>query len=95
MSDEPLRQPRTFWQWLTNQPGAIFVPPPAPIVRVNPPRTALDIIEEELQRIHSEMNSFSSGSGAGYQGLLKKLDLLHTELIRRSKEESGNGQAGV
>jgi hypothetical protein len=52
---EPLRQPRTFWQWLTHQEGTLFVAPPAPIVQVEGPRTALDAIEDAIERVHDEM----------------------------------------
>ena len=91
MSDEPLRQPSTFWQWLTSQPGTLFVPPPAPVIRVNPPRTALDALETQLARIHDELSSWTSLEGVetrGYLALVASLDKLHDELVRRSKEES-------
>lgn len=93
MGDEPLRQPRTFWQWLTNQPGTLFVPPPPPIVKVNPPRAPMDFIDDELRRIHSQIDDFRS-EGIIYMNtevavaLVRTLSKLHDELIRRSKEEN-------
>jgi hypothetical protein len=86
--ETPLRQPRTFWQWLTHQEGTLWVPPP-PIVRVNPSRSALDAIETAIERIHDELDSFSSAEGRGYAALVARLEQLHAELVRRSKEESG------
>ena len=87
MSDQALRQPRTFWQWLTNQPGTIFVPkPPAP------QQSALNTIERELVRIHRLLDDLKD-EGTAYingptgQGLISKMDKLHGELIRRSTEE--------
>jgi hypothetical protein len=94
MSDELLRQPRTFWQWLTNQPGTLFVPPPAPIVQVNPAKSALDYIESELERMHEQMeglrgNTLSRTEAPAYVELTKTLSKLHDELVRRSKDEEG------
>jgi hypothetical protein len=86
MSEELLRQPRTFWQWLTNQPGAIYSPPLPPAQLA-----ALDIIDAQLQRIHRELNSFTTLEGAetkGYLALVASLDKLHEELVRRSKNET-------
>lgn len=60
-------------------------PKPAPVYR---PPSALEIIERQLQRIHSEMEDHTSGSGPGYLKLIEQLDKLHGELIRRSQEES-------
>jgi hypothetical protein len=95
MSEELLRQPRTFWQWLTNQPGTIYSPPlpAAPAL----PRAALDIIDAQLQRIHRELNSFTTLEGAetkGYLALVASLDKLHEELIRRSKDETVPARQG-
>jgi len=88
-SSEPkiLRQPRTFWQWLTNQEGTIFSPTPAPIVRMNPPKSALDAIETHLFNVMNELSNCDSDS-EGYLALVKSMDKLHEELARRSKEES-------
>lgn len=91
MSDQVLRHPLTFWQWLTGQPGNIYTPPFAPIPRPpDPPRTPLDYIEAELERIHNEMENMRDDEHAdgndAYHKLVDCLDKLHDELIRRSKE---------
>lgn len=87
---EPMRQPLTVWQWLTSQPGTLFVPPPAPIYMKPEPKTALDVIDLELRRIHEEMESFQNGThnSPAYSKLIESLDKLNVELIRRSAEES-------
>jgi len=90
---DPIRQPRSFWQWLTNQPGTLYAPPPAPIVKVNPGRTALNFIEAELERVHEQMDGVRGAVIKNpherdcYNELTKTLSKLHDELIRRSKEE--------
>ncbi len=91
MSD-PIRKSQTFWQWLTHQPGDVVFPPqPIP---PRPARTALDAIEDELSRIHSEMEDIRTDEYASeneaYHKLVDSLDKLNEELIRRSKEESSN-----
>lgn len=75
---EPLRQPRTFWQWLTNQPGTIY----------SESTQALAAIERSIKHIHDELDSYANGDNRGYQSLVEKLGHLHQELIRRSREES-------
>lgn len=85
---EQLRQPITFWQWLSGQPGTLIVPP-EPLV----PRSAMAAIETELQRIHEQIDSLrdegvSYLNGAAGTGLVAKLDKLHEELTRRSKDET-------
>jgi len=93
---EPLRQPRTFWQWLSGQEGSLFVPPPPPIQRVMPARSALDVIEDAISRIHIELEAIREDddsyidNDSAYKALANKLDLLHGELARRSQEESKN-----
>lgn len=98
--DQPLRQPRTFWQWLTNQEGTLFVPPPAPLPPLPPvPRTALQYLDDELRRIHSQIEDLrcedadhlSDKSG---QALIARLDKLHDELTRRSKDETVPARQG-
>ena len=91
MSDETLRQPRTFWQWLTNQPGTMFVPPPPPAPRKDP--TALDYVESELMRMHDMIQRLTDDNDFGekdehIQLLISKLDKLHEELAKRSAQES-------
>jgi hypothetical protein len=92
-SNQPqiLRQPRTFWQWLSGQEGTLFVPL-APIVKMNPGRTTLDAIESAIEQLHTEMNElrdseFTEGNDS-YQMLVQTLGKLHSELIRRSKDET-------
>lgn len=78
-------------QWLENLLGPPAPPKPAPVYR---PPTALDIIERELQRLHSELDDYKDqmeycGDGdKGYLRLLDSLDKLNGELVRRSQEES-------
>jgi len=82
MSDEALRQPRTFWQWITDQPGTILVPPP--VIPSPEPKTVLDVIDAQLQRIHAELNAFHTVEGAnskGYLALVASLDKLHVSDI--------------
>ncbi len=89
--DQVLRQPRTFWQWLTNQPGSIYT---KPTITVASPRTALDVIDDELQRLHEEIDDYKDqmeyqgDDDKGYLRLLDSLDKLNGELIRRSQQES-------
>lgn len=94
---EPLRQPRSFWQWLTNQPGTLWVPPLPPIVRMNPPRTALDAIESAIERLHNEMDDLRDDEyvrdNQSYQLLVAELGRLHEELVRRSQAEYAGGTA--
>ena len=55
------------------------------------PKTALDVLETQLGNIMSELGSYNSIAGAqstGYLALVKSLDKLHSELVRRSHEES-------
>jgi hypothetical protein len=93
-SQQPLRQPVNLWQWLTGQPGTLYTPTPPPIIRVNPPKSALDVIEDELVRLHEEIDDYKDqmeyeGDGdRGYHRLLDSLDKLNGELIRRSQEET-------
>jgi len=97
MSETVLRQPLTFWQWITGQPGTIYSPPlpPAPPAAYvpPPPRTALNVIEDELCRLHSQIDDIKSEdldsleSKAGL-ALIAKLDKLYDELARRSNAES-------
>ena len=96
MNEQPnvLRHPVTFWQWLTNQQGNLYTPPAAPLPYVPPPpRTALQVIEDELCRLHSQIDDIKSedidylDNKAGL-ALVAKLDKLYDELTRRSKDES-------
>ena len=91
---QPLRQPLTFWQWITGQQGTLFVPPPPPIQLVNPARTALDAIETAIERIHLELNDIRNDefadSNDAYHKLVDALNPLHLELTRRSQEETKN-----
>ena len=86
MSDEVLRHPLTFWQWLTNQPGNIYSPPlPTPPSK---PLTAIDVINMELKRIHDQIEAFRCDNDYGsvddhIENLVNKLDKLHTELAKR------------
>ena len=90
MSDDVLRQPRTFWQWLTNQPGSIYT---KPTVVVRSP-SALDAIERSIALVHEEMSALRDDmyidDNQAYHKLVDTLSGLHGELIRRSQQESAN-----
>jgi len=55
--------------------------------------SALDVLESELKRLHEQMDNlrdeitFNQGSPA-YKQLVETLGKLHSELVRRSTEES-------
>ena len=87
--DQVLRQPRTFWQWLTNQPGSIYT---KPTMVVAPPRTALDAIERSIDLVHEEMSALRDDmyidDNQAYHKLVDTLATLHAELVRRSQQES-------
>jgi hypothetical protein len=91
MSEEVvLRQPCTLWQWLSGQPGTIYtppLPPPPQVVKVNPPRSALDYIESELKRLHEQLDelryedvdNISSQAGMAFIAAITR---LHEELVK-------------
>jgi hypothetical protein len=82
--EQPLRQSRTFWQWLTHQEGTLFIPE-----RSWP---ALEAIKESIEYLHDEMEDLRCDeyvdNNSSYHKLVDALSKLHDELIRRSKEES-------
>jgi len=97
MSDQVLRQPVTFWQWITGQPGTIYSPPPLPAPPAPyvapPPRTALDVLEDEMRRVHGQIDDIKYDDidnldGKAGLALIAKLDKLYDELTRRSKDEA-------
>ena len=94
MNDEPLRQPRTFWQWLTNQPGTIYhpLPTPPPLKEPRPP-SALDYLESELVRVHQQIENIrcddaSYLSDKAGLALIDRHGKLHDELARCSQAET-------
>jgi hypothetical protein len=90
--ETPLRQPVNFWQWLSGQPGTLYAPIPAPIIKMSPPRSALSFIEDELERMHDQLeglrgSTLTEDEAPAFIELTKTLSKLHDELIRRSMEE--------
>ena len=70
----------SFWHWVSG-----ITPPPKPVT------DALELIEYELEMLHSEMKRFvdeSTVNSPAYLGLLDQLSSLNKELVRRSQQES-------
>lgn len=44
-------------------------------------RDEMDLIEYELQRLHSELSSFSSGESEGYKAVLVEIQKLNQTLL--------------
>lgn len=55
------------------------------------PLTVLEVIENELKRLHGELNSYSYGAlenfSDNYQLIVKQVEILNNHLLELSKNE--------